>query len=103
MLRRIIYGGLFAVVCAGLVLIIFLQRFDKITPIEALQAVPADAILFAEDVDYEYMSETFLPGSRIWIDFVNTTGRTELDSLINRVIVRVNSNESFRELLLKEG
>ncbi|MCK4748882.1 MAG: hypothetical protein KAT15_17635, partial [Bacteroidales bacterium] len=72
MLKRYIYVGLFAVVCAGLVTIILLKRMDKITPIETLQAVPGDAFLFIEDVDYEYMTETFLPSSRIWIDFVNT-------------------------------
>ena len=103
MLKRIIYGGIFAIVCAGLIVVILLQRLDKITPIQALQAVPDDAILFIEDVDYEYMTETFLPGSRIWIDFVNTTGRSRLDSQINKVISRINSNEHIRELLLKEG
>ncbi len=103
MLKRILYGGLFAVVCAGLVAVILLQRLDRITPIEALQAVPGDAILFIEDVDYEYLAETFIPGSRIWIDFVNTTGRQRLDSLVNRAISLVNTNKPLRELLLKDG
>ena len=71
MLKRFIYGGLFAVVCVGLVVIILLQRYEKITPIEVLQAVPEDAILFAENVDFEYLTRTFVPNGRMWIDFVN--------------------------------
>ena len=53
MLKRFIYAGLFAVVCIGLVLVFLLNRFDKITPLEILEAVPEDAILFAEDIDFE--------------------------------------------------
>ena len=103
MFKRILYGGVFALVCAGLVLVILLQRMDKITPVEALQAVPGDAILFVEEVDYEYISETFIPHNRIWIDFVNTTGRTGIDSAINRLIIRISDNEALGEILLKEG
>ncbi len=103
MLKRFIYGGLFAVVCVGLVVIILLQRYEKITPIEVLQAVPVDAIVFAENVDYEYLTRTFVPGGRIWIDFVNTTGRSDLDSMVNKVLAEVNSSAPFQDLIVKEG
>ncbi|MCK5135313.1 MAG: PQQ-binding-like beta-propeller repeat protein [Bacteroidales bacterium] len=103
MLKRFLYGGLFAIVCAGLVVVILLQRFDKITPIEVLRAVPEDAIVFIENIDYEYLTETFLPRSRIWIDFVNTTGQSGLDSMINMALAQVNSSEPIQEFLMKEG
>jgi hypothetical protein len=103
MFKRYFYVGLFAVVCVGLVTIIFLKRMDKITPIEVLEAVPDDALLFIENGDYEYVTETFLPGSRIWIDFINTTRKQELDSLIVGALARVRSNEALQEILLKEG
>ncbi len=103
MWKRFIYGGLFAVICAGLVTVILLKRFEKITPIEVLQAVPEDAVLFVEGLDYEYLTETFLPGSRIWIDFVNTTNRTGVDSLISIMLSQVNGSEALRDLLLKNG
>ncbi len=103
MLKRFIYGGLFAIVCAGLLTVILLKRFDKITPIEVRQAVPEDAILFIEEIDYEYLTEIFLSGSRIWIDFVNTTHQTDLDSVVNIVLSQVNSSKSLQDLLLKEG
>ncbi len=103
MLKRYIYGGLFAVVCAGLLLVILLNRFDKITPIEVLQVIPEDALLFLEDIDYEYLSESIIPGSRVWIDFVNTAGRSDLDSMTRMILSQVNSSEALLDLLYEEG
>ncbi len=103
MLKRYIYGGLFAVVVVGLVTVILLKRFDKFTPTEVLQAVPEDAILFIEGIDYDFLTEKFLPGSRIWIDFVNTTNRTGLDSMLNVLLSEVSSSEPIQDLLLKDG
>lgn len=103
MLKRYIYVGLFALVCLSLVGIILLKKMDKIAPSEVIQAVPDDALLFIEEIDYEYVAEKFLPESRIWIDFVNTTGRNGLDSTVRHILSYVGSSEAFRELLLKEG
>jgi len=101
--KRFIYGGLFAVICLGLLLVFLLKRFDSIEPIEVQRAIPEDAILFAEDIDYEYLTESFMPGSRIWIDFVNIVERVELDSMLNVVLGQIRSSESLNDLLLKEG
>lgn len=103
MLKRFIFAGLFAVVCIALVLVFLLNRFNKITPLEVLEAIPEDAILFAEDIDFEYLTQTFLAGSRIWSDYVNTSGQTELDSLLQLMLTQVNSSESLMEILRKEG
>ncbi|MFH0757763.1 MAG: hypothetical protein V2B15_10790 [Bacteroidota bacterium] len=103
MFRRFIYVGLFVVVCAGLLSVILLKRMDKITPVEELQAIPGDALLFIEDIDYAYMTGTFLPASRIWVDFINTSGKNRLDSMISGMISRIHAQEDIQDLLLKEG
>ena len=103
MVKRIIYGGLFAVICLGLLMVFLLNRFDKIEPIEVQRAIPEDAILFAEDIDYQYLTESFLSESRIWIDFVNIIERSELDSTLNAILGQIHSSESLNNLLLKEG
>lgn len=103
MVKRIIYGGLFAVICLGLITVFLLKRFDKIEPVEVQKAIPEDAILFAEEIDYKYLTETFLPGSRIWIDFVNIIDRSELDSMMNIALGQIRSSESLNDLLLHEG
>ncbi len=103
MTRRIIYVGLFAVVCLGLITVFLLKKFDKIEVLEIQGAVPADAILFAEDIDFEYLTESFLPESRIWIDFVNIIERAELDSILNVALTQIRSSEPLYELLMNEG
>lgn len=103
MIKKFIYAGLFAVVCLGLVGIIVLKKLDKITPTEVLEAVPDDAIIFVEHIDYEYVAEKFLLENRIWIDFVNTTGRNRLDSICRNMLSHITSSEAIYDLLLKEG
>ena len=103
MLKKYIYIGLFALVCLGLVGLILLKKLDKITPIEVLEAVPDDALLFIEEIDFEYIAEKFLPENRIWIDFVNTTGRTGLDTMARNILSQIAKSEALRDLLLKEG
>ena len=103
MWKRILIGGVIVFICAGLVVVILLQRMDRITPIEVLEAVPEDAIVLAEGIDYEYLTRTFFQKNRIWIDFVNTTGMIKLDSMTREVISQISSSESINELLLEEG
>lgn len=103
MTRRFIYSGLFAVVCLGLITLFLLKKFDKIETVELKGAIPGDAILFVEDIDFKYLTESFLPESRIWIDFVNIIERAELDSILNAALSQIRSSESLNELLLDEG
>jgi hypothetical protein len=103
MTRRIIYIGLFAVVCLGLCTLFLLKKFDKIEAVEIQGAIPEDAILFVEDIDFKYLTESFLPESRIWIDFVNIIKRAELDSILNVALSQIRSSEPLNELLLDEG
>ena len=103
MVKRIIYGGLFAVICLGLITVFLLKRFDKTVPVEVQKAIPEDAILFAEEIDYEYLTETFLPGSRTWIDFVNIIHRSELDSMLSIALGQIRTSEPLNDLLLNEG
>ena len=103
MLKRYLYAGLFAVVCLGLVTLFLIKRFEKVTPVEVLQAIPGDAVLFAENIDFEYLTESFLPDSKMWIDFLNIAGKGDLDSMINLTLGQIRSSESLNGYLKKEG
>jgi hypothetical protein len=103
MTRRIIYSGLFAIVCLGLITLFLLKKFDKIEVLEIQGAIPEDVILFVEDIDFKYLTESFLPESRIWIDFVNIIEKAELDSILNVALSQIRSSEPLNELLLDEG
>jgi hypothetical protein len=103
MLKRYLYVGLFAVVCLGLVTLFLIKRFEKVTPKEVLQAIPGDAVLFAENIDFEFLTESFLPDSRMWNDFLNIAGKSDLDSLIDLTFSQIRSSESLNDYLKKEG
>jgi len=103
MWKRFVIGGLIAVICVGLLVVILVQRIHRITPVSVLEAVPDDAIVLAEGVDYEYLTRTFFPRNRIWIDFVNTTGLNRIDSVVNQFIARIDANEPLQDLLMKDG
>jgi hypothetical protein len=103
MAQRLIYGGLFAVVCLVLITLFLLKKFEKVEAVEVQGAIPEDAVIFAEDIDFEYLTETFLPENRIWIDFVNITERKDLDSLMLTLLAQLRSSEALHELLLNEG
>ena len=103
MLKRFLYAGVFAVVCLGLVTLFLIKHFEKGTPVELQQAIPGDAVLFAENIDYEYLTESFLPGSGMWIDFLNIAGKDRLDSLIHLTLAQIQGSESLNDYLKKEG
>jgi len=103
MVKRFIYAGLFAVVCLGLIIVFLIKRFDKKEPVEVQKAVPVNAILFVEDIDYKYLTETYLPGSRTWIDFVNLIHRSELDSMLNIALGQIRASEPLNKLLLNKS
>lgn len=103
MLKRFLYAGIFAVVCLGLVALFLIKRFEKTSPVTVQQAIPGDAILFAENIDYEYLTESVLPDSRMWIDFLNIAGREDLDSLTKLAFSQIRSSESLNDYLKKEG
>jgi hypothetical protein len=101
--RRIVYGGLFAVVCLGLLILFLVKKLDKTVPAQVQGAIPENAVLFVEAIDYKYLTESFLPESRIWIDFVNLIEQSELDSILNMVLGQVRSSEPLNRLLLNKG
>lgn len=103
MVKRFIYGGLFAIICLGLITLFFIKRFDKFAPVEVEQAIPGDALLFAERIDFAYFSESFLPSNRIWIDYLNISGRNEIDSLVNLALTQIRLSTSINDFLLDEG
>jgi len=103
MLKRFLYAGIFAVVCLGLLTLFLVKRFDKTAAVEVQQAIPGDAILFAENIDYQYLEKSFLNDNPMWIDFLNMAGREDLDSLIDLTFGQIHSSGSLEDFLRKEG
>jgi hypothetical protein len=103
MARRWIYGGVFAVVCLGLLTLFLLKKLQKVETTDVQGAIPEDAILFVEDMDFEYLTETVIPESRLWMDLLNAGDAGDLDSMLNAVLNHVFSSESLHKHLDTEG
>jgi hypothetical protein len=101
--KRFLYAGIFAVVCLGLLILFLVNHFEKVTTVDVQQAIPKDAVLFAEHVDYEYLTESLLPESRIWIDYLQLSGKGDLDSMIHMTLDEIRSSESLDGFLMKKG
>lgn len=102
-MKKYLYVGLFAAVCAVLISIFVLNKMDKITPVELNRAIPRDALLVVENVDVAHLSEEFLSKNRLWIDLLNTSGYTHFDSTLQALLLKLAGQETLHELLLKNG
>lgn len=103
MSKRIVYAGLFAVVCLGLLILFLIKKFDKVEVVLVQAAIPEDAVVFVEDVDFEYLQESVIPESKFWLDLLKITGEDVLDSMLNALLIQVASSEPLHKLLLSEG
>jgi hypothetical protein len=103
MSKRIVYAGLFAVVCLGLLILFLIKKFDKVEVVLVQAAIPEDAVVFVEDVDFEYLQERVIPESKFWLDLLKITGEDVLDSMLNALLIQVASSEPLHKLLLSEG
>ncbi|MEZ5069412.1 MAG: PQQ-binding-like beta-propeller repeat protein [Bacteroidales bacterium] len=102
-MKKVVIGGVFALVILGLLALIVGKRFEHTDVAEVIEAVPSDAVLLVEDLDLVFFTENVLKENRMWIDFVNTTGRLTLDSLLQVAIGQWSASDDIWNLLLKEG
>lgn len=103
MLKRFLFAGLFAVIVIGLAGLIFINSFDKVSTLEVRSAIPSDAVLFIEDLDYIYLSENYFSTNRSWIDFIQISGKVHLDSLLKVGMARISSSDVLHKHLGDEG
>ena len=101
--KRILYAGLFAVVFLGLLILFIIKKFDKTEVIELQGAIPEDAVLFVEDINFDHLKEKVLPESRFWLDFLKITEGNALDSMLNALLLQIASSGALNELLTGEG
>ena len=104
MLKRILVGGAFAVVAAGLMLIYFLSRTNTFVAAEASQAVSDNAILFVDQIDYKYFTEEFIAENQVWNELKsNSNPFLQYDSLFRTFSLLLDSRPLFSEILEKEA
>lgn len=99
MLKRILISALIAVLILATAMLLWFKRSGGASIQEPYQAVPADAILFVENLEYSYISENMLMESRWWIDLIQFSGGQRSDSIMKRAVKRISASEQLFELL----
>ncbi len=100
MMKRVLVGGGFAVVFAGLILVYILSRTNTFVSAEASQAVSGNAILFVDQIDYTYFTEDFPGENLVWNELKTTNSSFLLyDSLLHDFSILVESRPMLKEVL----
>ncbi|MFC2129380.1 hypothetical protein ACFLQX_01225 [Bacteroidota bacterium] len=104
MLKRILVGGAFAVVAAGIILVYLLTRTNTFVAAEASQAVSENAILFVDKIDYQYFTEEFIVENQVWNELKsNSESFQQYDSLFQAFSQLLDSQPVLKEVLEKEA
>ena len=103
MLKRVLIGGAFAVVVVGLLVVFLLSRTNTFENAHASQAVSDDAILYAENLDYLFLTDEFLNESPVWIELRNSSPQVQkYDSLLRSFSQVLSMRPALKELIVKE-
>ena len=102
MLKRFIYGGLFAVIFIGLLIIVFLKKTDTITPASVFEAIPGNAVVIVEHLDFEYLTKDFFESNTIWDGFSSVSCFAGIDSIFESLIIQLAKNEEIEKFLQKD-
>lgn len=100
MVKRVLIGGMFAVVVVALLLLYLFTRTNTFIDVQASQAVSKDAILYAEHLDYRFFCEEFLDENQVWNELrINSPKFHEYDSLLRVFSQHVSISPILKELL----
>ena len=98
MVKRFFYGALMAVVIFGLVLVVILKKTNTITHVTLFDAIPGDAVIIMENIDYEFITEE-LPENKIWADLLRSGEFASMDSSLALLKQNVSKNEELNKIL----
>ncbi|MBN1132529.1 MAG: hypothetical protein JXR52_06990 [Bacteroidales bacterium] len=102
MLKRFIYGGIFALVFTGLLLLVILKKTGSAAPASLFEIIPGNAIMIAEHLDFNYVSNELIDQNTIYNDLANLTGFSGADSLWRIFLEELARHDELDEILRKE-
>lgn len=89
MVKKLLIGGAVAVVCVGLLLFILLKKSDKGQQVPAAEAVPANTIVFIEQIDYTFFADDFSGSNSLWDELKSRYVFMKFDSVASRWTDRI--------------
>ncbi|MEX0982688.1 MAG: hypothetical protein WD577_10775 [Bacteroidales bacterium] len=99
MLKRILIVGIPAIIVTGLLFIVLFRSKHSYQKADAAEAVPANAVLFIEKLDYRFFSEEFETESQLWADLLTYRYFNEFDSLFQQLHDHLNRMPLLRKCL----
>lgn len=99
MVRRILIGGMIAVVVSLVILLVFLFNRDSFDEIRAESAVPGHAVLYIDNIDYTYFSTDFCEHNLLWKEAVSIPRFRKYDSLFQAFTVHIRQAPALKEIL----
>ena len=103
MLKRVLIGGSFAVILVVLLLFFLLRKSASFKEAYVAEAVPSNAVLFIDHIDYQYFTEEFSEESVLWKAFLEQSFFHEFDSISGLLDSRVSKMATLRKRILDDG
>jgi len=100
MLKRILYGVGFAVLLTSVVLILFFRKQETIVAATIREAVPLDALVVIDQIDYRFFTTEYMANSEIWNAVNRDLPGQKADSSLNRFVSQLSRVELLQNLFL---
>lgn len=103
MRKRILTGGIVAVVLTVILILLLLRNTRSFNVALAAEAVPSNAIVFIDKVDFRYFADDFQDGCQLWSDLLSYARFHKVDTLIKTVRVQAAKMPILEERLMNNG
>ncbi len=103
MLKRILIGGVFAIVVAGLFIVLIFKKGDLKQYAAIADAVPANAIVFVDRADYAFFAEEQTSVNALWSELKVLPEISEIDTLKTLLSRKLEGMPVLRDCMREEG
>lgn len=103
MLKRVLTGAFFALVVIGFLVVLLFRNRHSYKESFAAEAVPANAVLFIDKLDYKFFSSDLQSESQLWEELLTHSYFHQFDSLFRRLNEYIARNPLLERCIEKEN
>lgn len=103
MLKRVLIGGSIALIAIVFLFFFLIRKGTSFKEALATEAVPSSAVMFIENIDYQYFTKDFSEESLLWKAVLNQSRFHEFDSVFRLLDARISTMTALRKRILDEG
>jgi len=102
MLKRILYGAGFVLLLTLVVVLLFFRKKDHLLTSMITDAVTPDAILYLDQMDYDFFTGNFISDSEIWNALQLVAPGQRADSVVRRFAGQLSRVDLLQDLFSKK-